>query len=406
MLNVLTLEEALKKARERFYPALRTEMIPLEGALGRTTAEEIKAEEFVPDFDRSTVDGYAVRACDTFGCTDAIPAILTVQREILMGEGADFTLNPGCCAAIPTGGALPAGADSVVMIEYTEDFGDGTIGISKPAAPGQNMIYRGDDVRPGKTVIPKGSILTPQDIGALAALGIRTVAVMKPLSIGIISTGDELVSASENPGPGQIRDVNSLLLEAMFSEHGFRAIRYGIIRDDEQLLKAAVDQALEECDAVVLSGGSSVGIRDAAGRVIESFGPLLLHGLAMKPGKPTILGGKGNQPVIGLPGHPVAVFFVARLLVLPLLAHLAGRGFEEKTVSAYLTENVSANHGRAFYCACRLRKENGVYLADPIRTKSGLITSLTGADGFFCISRDCEGLPAGAEVLIVKMREV
>ena len=406
MLNVLTLEEALEKSRERFRPVRRTERVPLEKALGQRTAEVIEANEFVPDFDRSSVDGYAVRASDTFGCTDAIPAILRIQREILMGEGADFVLEPGCCAAIPTGGAIPEGADSVVMVEYTEAYGDGTVGISKSAAPGQNMIYKGDDVRPGKTVIRKGSVLSPQDIGALAALGISEVTVEAPLTVGIISTGDELIAPQERPGPGQIRDVNSLLLDAMFTEAGFRTIRYGIIRDEEPLLKAAVSRALEECDAVVLSGGSSVGIRDAAGRVIGSFGPLLFHGLAMKPGKPTILGGKDNRPVIGLPGHPVAVFFVARLLVLPLLAYLAGKTIREETVTAYLTENVSANHGRAFYCACRLKKENGAYLADPIRAKSGLITSLTEADGYFCIERDCEGLPAGAEISIAKIRGV
>lgn len=406
MLKVLTLKEALEKAGERFHPVNRVETVPLEEALGRRTAEQIAAEEFVPDFNRSSVDGYAVRASDTFGCTDAIPAILKIQQEILMGEGADFRLAPGNCAAIPTGGAVPEGADSVVMIEYTEDYGDGTVGISKPAAPGQNMIYRGDDVRPGKSVIRKGSILSPQDIGALAALGIYKVPVQASIRVGIISTGDELVSPEEKPGEGQIRDVNSLLLDAMFSDAGFQTVRYGIVRDEEALLKAAVEKALEECDAVVLSGGSSVGIRDAASRVIESFGSLLFHGLAMKPGKPTILGGKGNQPVIGLPGHPVAVFFVARLLVLPLLAHLEGRTLGKETVSAQLTENVSANHGRAFYCACRLKQENGTYLADPIRAKSGLITSLTEADGYFCIERDCEGLPAGAEIKIVKIRGV
>lgn len=406
MLNVLTLEEALEKIRGRFRPVQRTERIPLEKALGQRTAEAIEAEEYVPDFDRSSVDGYAVRASDTFGCTDAIPAILRVQREILMGEDVDFVLEPGCCAAIPTGGAIPAGADSVVMVEYTEAYGDGTVGISKSAAPGQNMIYKGDDVRPGKTVIRKGSVLSPQDIGALAALGVSEVTVEAPLTVGIISTGDELVAPEERPGPGQIRDVNSLLLDAMFTEAGFLTVRYGIIRDEEPLLKAAVSRALEECDVVVLSGGSSVGIRDAAGRVIGSFGPILFHGLAMKPGKPTILGGKDNRPVIGLPGHPVAVFFVARLLVLPLLAYLAGKTLREETATARLTENVSANHGRAFYCACRLKHENGTYLAEPIRAKSGLITSLTEADGYFCIERDCEGLPAGAEISIVKIRGV
>lgn len=405
MLHVKTLEEALALVSERFSPLDGADAVPLSEALGRVLSEDVTAREYVPDFDRSSVDGYAVRAADTFGCTESIPAILPLEKEILMGEGADFALTPGYCATIPTGGATPRGADAIVMVEYTEDYGDGTIGILKPAAPGQNMVFRGDDVRPGKPVLARGSVLSPQDIGALAALGIAEVPVRKTPRVGILSTGDELVPPAAKPEPGQIRDVNGGLLEAMLTGFGVKAVPYGIVRDDEALLRAAVERALHECDAVVLSGGSSVGVRDAASRVIESFGPLLFHGLAIKPGKPTILGACGNKPIVGLPGHPVAVFFAARLLVLPLIGRLAGRTAAVKTVRAFLTENVSANHGRAFYCACRLKAENGALLAEPIRAKSGLVTSLSGADGYFCIERDCEGRMQGEEVPVVLLRE-
>ena len=251
MLHVKTPEEVLALIETEFAPVAPMELVSLSAAVGRVLAEDIAATEYVPDFNRSTVDGYAVRARDTFGCTDAIPAILPVQGEIFMGEGADFTLNPEECAAVPTGGAVPAGADSVVMVEYTEDYGDGTVGISKAAAPGQNMIFRGDDVYPGKVILQKGRVLSSQDIGALAAIGRVQVPVVKKLTVGILSTGDELVPPEVVPGPGQVRDVNGPLLEAMLTAFGVNVIHYGIVIDDEAKLTAVVTKAAAECDAVL-----------------------------------------------------------------------------------------------------------------------------------------------------------
>ena len=400
MLHVKTPEEVLALIEQEFSPMAEAETVSLYAAMGRVLAEEIAASEYVPDFDRSTVDGYAVRARDTFGCTDAIPAILPLQGEVLMGEGAEFELRPEECVAVPTGGAVPKGADSVVMLEYTEDYGDGTMGILKPAAPGQNMIFRGDDVFPGKVILKKGRVLSSQDIGALAAIGRVQVPVVQKLTVGVISTGDELVPPDVVPGPGQVRDVNSPMLEAMLTAFGVRVIHYGIVMDDEVRLTAMVKQAAAECDAVLLSGGSSVGVKDAACRIIESMGTLLLHGIAMKPGKPTILGKTGQKPLVGLPGHPVAAYFVTKLFVLPLLGRMMGRAQTAYTVTARLTENISANHGRAQYHCCRLERINNELYAHPIRGKSGLITTLAGSDGWFCIDRDCEGLPRGAEVQV------
>ena len=405
MLNVLTLEEALDLIKAEFPSAPAAERVSLSRSFGRVLAEEIVSREYVPDFNRSTVDGYALRARDAFGCSDAIPAILTVQAQVCMGEEAAFSIQEGCCAAIPTGGAVPDGADSVVMLEYTEDYGDGTVGIAKPVAPGENMIFRGDDVFPGKTVLLKGRLLRPQDIGALAAMGVAEVPVYRIPKVGIISTGDELVPPDQAPAPGQIRDVNSLLLEAQLSSYGVSCISYGIVPDEESLLRETVRKALSECDAVILSGGSSVGVKDASCRVIESFGTVLFHGLAIKPGKPTIFGRCQNKPVIGLPGHPVAAFFVTELFVRPLMALLGGRNTGSRSVTARLTENISANHGRALYCACRLRKDGDDLLAEPVRTKSGLITALTGADGYFCVNRDCEGLMKGACIKVYLLTE-
>ena len=400
MLHVKTPEEVLALIEEEFSAVAATEYVSLSVALGRVLAEDIAATEYVPDFDRSTVDGYAVRARDTFGCTDAIPAILPLQGEVLMGEGAAFRLNPEECVAVPTGGAVPEGADSVVMVEYTEDYGDGTIGVSKSVAPGQNLIFRGDDVYPGKVILEKGRVLSSQDIGALAAIGRIQVPVVKKLTVGVISPGDELVPPETVPGPGQVRDVNSPMLEAMLNGFGVHVINYGIVIDNEMLLSEKVTKAVSDCDAVLLSGGSSVGVKDAACRIIESMGSLLLHGIAIKPGKPTILGKTGAKPLVGLPGHPVAAYFMTKLFVLPLLARLMAKHQESYTVTAKVTESISANQGRAQYHCCRLERRDGELYAYPIRGKSGLITTLAGADGYFCIDRDCEGLPKFAEIQV------
>ena len=400
MLEVKTPQEVLALIETEFEPLGLVEAAPLTGALGRVLAEPVTAQEYVPDFDRSTVDGYACRAADTFGCTEAIPAILQVAGEVQMGQSADLALSRDSCAYVPTGGALPKGADCAVMIEYTEDYGDGTVGILKPGTPGMNLIFRGDDVFPGKEILPAGRVLTAQDIGALAAIGKTTVPVARKVKVGVISTGDELVPPDETPGPGQIRDVNAPLLTAMLTEFGAQTVDYGIAADDEALLRQKMETAAAECDAVILSGGSSVGVKDAACRIIERMGTLLLHGIAIKPGKPTILGKAGNKPLIGLPGHPVAACFVAQLFVLPLLGKLMGRQREIYTVTVELTESLGANHGREQLSACHLRREGDRLLAAPIRSKSGLITQLAGADGYFIISRDCEGLPKGAQVQV------
>ena len=398
MLEVKTPEEVLRLIEKEFRPLGRVEAVPLAGALGRVLAEDVRAEEYVPDFDRSTVDGYALRAKDSFGCSDAVPAILRLVGEVKMGEGTELRVPRDACAYVPTGGAIPEGCDCAVMVEYTEDYGDGTIGILRPGAPGMNLIFRGDDVFPGKTVLSAGRVLAPQDIGALAAIGRTEVPVRPRLRVGVISTGDELVSAGRKPGPGQVRDVNSPMLAALLEDYGAETADYGIVADDEQLLREVTRAATQSCDAVILSGGSSAGVKDAACRIIGEMGELLLHGIAIKPGKPTILGRAGNKPLIGLPGHPVAAFFVAKLFVLPLLARLEDRTLRAYPVRAAISESLNANHGRMQLNACRLEETDGGLRAVPIRSKSGLITQLAGADGYLAIDRDCEGLPKGAEV--------
>ena len=400
MLTVKTPEEVEKLLQNEFQLTAGPEIVPLNEAPGRVLFEAVTASEYVPGFDRSTVDGYAVRSSDTFGCSDSMPSILELQGEVLMGAGSSMELAPGSCAYVPTGGAIPEGADAMVMIEYSEDYGDGTIGILKSAAPGMGIIFRGDDVCPGKTVLPAGRKLIPQDIGALAAMGITGVKVSRKPVAGILSTGDELVPASGIPKDGQIRDVNSDLLSALCAGAGAETIRYGIVKDEEALLDAALEKALSECDLVLISGGSSVGVKDNTYKVIDKQGEVLLHGIAMKPGKPTIVGKAGGKPVFGLPGHPVAACFVSELFVLPVISRMQKREMKIREIPAVLTEAISANDGRAQYVGVRLLDREGVLHAVPVHTKSGLITSLASADGFFCIPRDSEGMSAGTVIRV------
>lgn len=398
MLTVLTPEEVETLLQDEFSLTTGPETVPLMDAPGRVLFEAVTASEYVPGFDRSTVDGYAVRSSDTFGCSDAMPAILELLGEVRMGEEASAEVVPGSCVYVPTGGEIPKGADAMVMIEFTEDYGDGTIGILKSAAPGMGIIFRGDDVCPGKPVLPAGRKLIPQDIGALAAMGISGVKVSAKPVVGILSTGDELVPVSETPGDGQIRNVNSDLLSALCMKAGAKTVSYGIIRDEEALLDAALKKALSECDLVLISGGSSVGVKDNTFKVIDRQGEVRMHGIAMKPGKPTILGKVCGKPVFGLPGHPVAACFVCELFVLPLIWRMQKREIRIREIPAVLTEAVSANDGRAQYLGVRLREREGVLCAEPVRTKSGLITSLASTDGFIGIPRDSEGMSAGTRV--------
>lgn len=400
MLTVKTPDEVLGLIKEKFYTIAESEHVALADAIGRTLGCAVMSTEYVPGFDRSTVDGYAVRACDTFGCSEAIPALLELSGQVEMGKSAGEELKAGCCVYVPTGGAVPEGADAMVMIEHTENYGDGTIGIVKAVAPGENLIYKGDDVHPGKPVLPAGRLIGAQDIGALAAMGVTRVDVCRKLRIAIISTGDELVDASETPEDGQIRDLNSPMLAALMTQAGCEPKLYGIIRDDAESLAEAVEKAGSECDMVLISGGSSVGAKDATAKIIAEKGEMLFHGIAMKPGKPTILGLIDGKPVWGLPGHPVAAFFVAHIFVRAMLARLTGRELKSYTISARLTEPVSANHGRAQYNGAHLILRDGEWYAEPIRGKSGLITSLAASDGYFCIPRDKEGAAAGETVAV------
>ena len=400
MLDVLTPDETLELIKKEFaHIKPQHETVELCAAVGRVLYEDVAATEYVPGFDRSTVDGYAVKAADTFGCSDAIPAILQVAGKVLMGEEADMTLAEGQCCAVPTGGAVPQGADSVVMIEYTEDYGDGTVGIGKAAAPGQNMIFKGDDVFPGKTILKKGRRLSSQDIGALAAIGKAQVTVAKKPRIAVISTGDELVYPAETPTAGQVRDVNGALLSAMLTSFGAEPVEFGIIKDNEDELRNAVSAAVQSCDGVLLSGGSSVGEKDAAAKVIGSLGDMLLHGIAMKPGKPTILGCKGNKPILGVPGYPVSGIIVIEELLRPLVDICMGRGKAAyQTAEAVLTRPVVSGLKYQEFVRVRLGRVGDKLTASPLNRGSGVVSSFMKADGILEVPQGREGYEAGEKV--------
>ncbi len=312
-LNVVSVSKAIEEIRNI---ALRCgdERIPLSEALHRILAEDIRSDIDIPGFTRSVVDGYAVRAADTTGSSDAIPSIFPLHGRVAMGAPVVNSLHPGECIYVPTGGILPEGADAVVMIEHTEQVG-GEILVKKPVAYGENVLFFNEDFSSGDIVCKRGRKLSPQDIGVLAAAGCSDVPVVRIPKIGILSTGNELVSVNARPLPGQVRDVNSYVIAAFVRDHGCTPVFYGIVKDDREALRSVISSAATECNAVLISGGSSKDDRDMVAAVIGEQGEVLIHGIAISPGKPTIIGRYGNIPVIGLPGHPASAFIVIVIIL-------------------------------------------------------------------------------------------
>lgn len=398
MLQVVTKEAAVSIIREKTAQlAPQTESVPLSGAAGRILASDLIAGEEIPAFDRSTVDGYAVCAADTFGAGAAVPAQLAITGEILMGEAAETPVRRGECVRISTGGMLPPGADAAVMVEQTEQAEDLCL-IYRSVAPYENVTRRGDDVSRGDTVLKKGTVLHAAEIGVLAALGIRDVRVFKRPVIAIISTGDEIVDGT--PQPGQIRDINSFLLAAAVREAGCEALVFGVVRDNRDAIEAAVKVCLQKADAVLLSGGSSAGTRDLTVQIIDALGEVYFHGVAMKPGKPTIFGMIGGKPVFGLPGHPLAAYFVFRLIVSEFLKSSLQQPAKTPFFTGPLAVNIPSNHGRTEFVCVRIGGAGEVL---PVHTKSGIISVLSASDGYIEIPREAEGLAQGTIVKVYRL---
>lgn len=403
LLQVLTPEMAAKRLDQHLnlIPG-ELEEIPLAKALGRIVGEDILSPEDLPGFSRSTMDGYAVKAQDTFGASEGIPGYLTLVGEVLMGEKAKVQIGPGQAVKIATGGMLPEGADAVLMLEYTQEISSDMLEVVKEVGPGENTVRRGEDVEKGQIVLTKGTRIRPQELGALSGLGISRIKVFPLPKVAVISTGDELVSLEETPGPGQIRDINSPAIGAQITQEGGLPLYLGIIKDDYQSLKATIQAALEKADLVVVSGGSSVGTRDVTLDVIQELGNpgVLVHGVSVRPGKPTILGSVGGKGIFGLPGHPVSAMIIFDIFVAPVIRRLTGlaeglTSQTRKTVQAKLGRNMASAAGREDYLRVALVEKEGEFWAEPILGKSGLISTMVKAQGTVKIPAVKEGLLAG-----------
>lgn len=428
MLNVKTLEETERIISEIFND-IRTdkEYIHLSDAFDRTIAEDIISDEDVPGFNRSTVDGYAVISSDVFGCSESIPALLNNIGKVSMGQPPDFALSQGQCAYVPTGGQIPDNADAMVMLEYTEKYYDNLIGIIKASSPGQNIIFLGDDVKKKELFLKKDHLIRSKEIGALAALGIDYVAVNKRPVVGVISTGDELVRFDEKVISGKIRDVNSEMICSLVNSSKSEAINYGIVKDQYCELKEIIMDAAEKCDVVIITGGTSVGEKDESCKILSERGEVFIHGIAIKPGKPTIVGKINNKPVFCLPGHPVAAYFIYYLIVAKMLYKMQGLDFDFISRYAVLNSNLPSNNGREECVAVKIidsaeninedaqdrkklnfgdirfdNRERINLICMPIIGKSGLITKLINADGFIRVARNCEGYSKG-EIVVVNL---
>lgn len=386
------------------FPTLAAEPVPLAGAHGRVLARPLIAPEDLPPAARSSMDGYAVRARDVFGASESNPAYLERVATIAVDTAPETALRPGQCMSIPTGGTLPEGADAVVMVEHTKDM-EGSIEIRKGVAPGDNAMLKGEDAEAGATCLDAGITLRSQEVGLLAALGVREVMAGKRPRVGILSTGDELVPAEATPWPGQVRDVNSHTLACLVREAGGEPFPLGIAPDDLEGLTATLAEGVGRHDLVLVSGGSSIGVRDLTVEAVERIGGVIeAHGVAISPGKPTILARRGDTPILGLPGQVTSVQVVMHVLVMPFIRHLMGHLHPYSTDRrpmrrAVLARNAASRPGREDFVRIRLeQRENALPLAHPVLGRSGLLKTLLGADGLMPIAAESEGLYEGSEV--------
>ena len=391
-LRVVPLEKALEVI-ESFPLEPGVERVPLESALGRVLAEDVVSPIDVPPFDRATVDGYAVRAEDTFMASESEPVKLKVVGEVNAGDFPDFELKPGESVYISTGAPLPKGADAVIQFEDVDREGEEVI-IYKPAYPGLGVMKAGTDIPKGKPLLKRGTRLGFKETALLSAVGIAEVPVFRKPKVAVISTGNELVLPGEELKPGQIYDINGRAIADAVRELGGEAVFLGIARDNRESLKALIEKGVECCDIVILSGGASGGIRDLTSSIIEELGEVKIHGIAIQPGKPTIIGLINGKPVFGLPGYPTSCLTNFTLLVAPLLRRLIGRESEVRKVKKRLAHKVFSVKGRRQFLPVRIEGEKAI----PILKGSGAVTSFVDADGFIEVPENVEILEAGEEV--------
>ncbi|MCL4537524.1 MAG: molybdopterin-binding protein [Nitrospirae bacterium] len=386
---------------------LSTERLKIEECYGYIIASDVISSEDLPQFYRSTVDGYALNSRDTFGAKENSPAYITVKHEVFMGVAPDFGIKIGEASKIPTGGMLPKGADAVLMLEHAQTVSDDMIEVMRPVAPNENVIKRGEDIKKDETVLTKGHRLRAQDIGALAGIGITAIDVFRKPVVSIISTGDEIVPANNPLKSGQVRDINSFTLSGLISEHGGIPVKKGIFKDDYDVIKNAMEGALQDSDMVLISGGTSAGTKDMTAEIINDIAKIyggagvLFHGVSLKPGKPMIGGVVNNKPILGLPGHPAAIVVCFDLFIKPVMEKLSGLNPKKKfakTITAKMAKNIASQAGREDHIRVYLEEKDGKLIAVPVLGKSGLITTLVKADGIVVIPQNKLGLETGEDV--------
>lgn len=400
LLKVTSIEEAIALIGQNFAP-LDSEAVSLLAAGGRICAETVVAREDTPAFDRSTVDGYAVKAAETFGAQESIPGLFRLVGEVPMGGEAPPIASGECCY-VPTGGMLPEGSDAVVMVEYTEVSGT-MVHILRQAAPHENIIRRGEDLRAGAIVLQTGRKLRGPELGLLASLGQMTVQVYRRPVIGIVSSGDELVPPeTEELVPGRIRDANRLALRHLAEQMGMIVVDRGILPDEEAAFFNAVQSLLDCCDFIALSGGSSMGNKDYTAKVLQrlSGGELLVEGLAVQPGKPTLLASCEGKPVLGLPGHPVSALNIFSLIGGAVCRRLSGAPEKiwRPSIKATLSRNIPSRPGRIDMVRVVLGLTSEGTVATPVFGRSGLLRTLADADGIVWVASESDGLSAGETV--------
>jgi len=385
-----------------------TEEIPSVRARARVLADELRSAVDLPHFHRAAMDGYAVIAKDTFGASQSLPAYLKLAGVVEMGKEAAQPLTPGTAMRISTGGMMPPNADSVVMVEYTDETDAGLVEIHRGVSPWQNVIQIGDDIKKGELVFPRGRRLRAHDLGALTGVGIASIPVFKKPRIALISTGDEIVDVESEPRPGQVRNINQHSLAGLIEECGGELKDWGVVRDDRTALRDAIAGALEWSDLVLLSGGSSMGAKDIALETILSFpdAQFVFHGISIAPGKPTIFAKACGKPILGLPGYPVSALVIFDLFAAPLIRRLGGENLDvlekfSRSVRAVLKTNVASQIGREDYVRVVLERSPAGLLAAPLPSKSGAIFTLVKADGMVRVDMNQDGLEQGEEVEVI-----
>ena len=404
--KVVSPAEAMEAVRG--FSPVSAETVTTADAVGRILSEDVLSPVDLPDFPRATMDGFALRAADSFGASESIPAYLEVVGHVPMGTAPDFRIEKGQSARVSTGGMIPEGADALVMEEFTAIPDETTLEVRRPVSVGENILAVGDDLRAGERILAAGSRLKSHDIGAFTGVGVISLEVRRRPRVAILPTGDELVDPGAEPRPGQVRDINRFSLAAAVLEAGGIPSAEEILPDDLAVIRARLADAIERVDLVMISGGSSMGVRDYTVEAIDSLGEpgVLVHGISIKPGKPTIIGrirkSGADKAVVGIPGHPVSALMIFHAFVRPILRQLSGEILspvaDERGITARISRNLPSAPGREDLVRVRLENTGEGILAHPLMGNSAMISTMTKADGFISIPLEREGLPAGTEV--------